>query len=127
MMASIVPASQGAAIVLPIRYIMDAIGVWAYRQHWDGKNLYYMIPGAAISIVIATGFVNRLTSEHIAMLIGVIAVVFSARYLLVDLEKPSAKRHALKGLLWAGLSGSTSFLTHAGSPHHLTSISCHKD
>ena len=86
-----------------------------------------MIPGAAISIVIATGFVNRLTSEHIAMLIGVIAVVFSARYLLVDLEKASAKRHALKGLLWAGLSGSTSFLTHAGSPHHLTSISCHKD
>ena len=116
MMALIVPAFQAAAIMLPILCIMDAIGVWAYRRHWDGKNLYYMIPGAAIGIVIATAFVNKLTPEHIALLIGVIAVAFSVRYFLVDLEKPPAKRHALKGLLWAGLSGCTSFLAHAGSP-----------
>ena len=75
-----------------------------------------MIAGAAIGISIGTAVVGTLTPEHIALLIGIIAVVFSVRYFFIGSERPSAERHPIKGFFCSSLSGFTSFLAHAGSP-----------
>ena len=46
---------RGAAILLPILILQDAVGVWVYRRTWDGSILKVMLPGAAVGIGLGYG------------------------------------------------------------------------
>mgnify|MGYP007020250612 CR=1 FL=1 len=37
---------RGAAILLPILILQDAVSVWAYRRQWDGRNVAILSAGA---------------------------------------------------------------------------------
>ena len=51
LMALVISPIQAAGIMLPILIVMDWVGVWTYRKHWDRKLLILLLPGAILGIV----------------------------------------------------------------------------
>jgi uncharacterized membrane protein YfcA len=78
-----------------------------------------MLPAAMAGIAIGWFTAAWVTSTHVRLLVGVIALLFAADYLRQRLSaKPvEAKTHnATKGSLWGAIAGFTSFVSHAGGP-----------
>lgn len=117
MMALIISPLQAAAIMLPILCVMDLVGLWSWRDRWDRRLMAIMLPGAVCGIIIGALLFNQLNDGMVKFMIGLLALVFSLNYWL------KGKLHALwhlpepaSGWFWGGLSGFTSFISHAGGP-----------
>mgnify|MGYP000185498637 CR=1 FL=1 len=117
----VVPPLTAIGIMLPLLCLMDLVGVWSYRRSWSRPMMLYLLPGAILGIGLATltaGFVNE---QMIRVLVGLIAVLFSANHWLrtwrgggrVVAPRPESR---VRGIFWAAASGFTSFVGHAGGP-----------
>lgn len=108
---------QAAAILLPILCLMDLVGFRAYYRKWDLANLRIMIPGALLGIAFGALTFGIFSESAVRILIGFIAVLFPLNnWLRLASRQAPAGRSRLKGTLWSGLSGFTSFVAHAGGP-----------
>jgi uncharacterized membrane protein YfcA len=116
MMALTIPVFKAAAILLPLLCLMDLINCWAYRRRWHRRNLAVMIPGAAAGIAVGALSIGHLDERHVALIVGVIAIVFGLRHFIGPRRIEPVGVHRAKGAFWSGVSGFTSFLAHAGSP-----------
>lgn len=108
---------KAVVMLLPIYIISDMVGLWLYRKNFSVINLKILIP-AGIGGVLAGWLTASLVSDTaVKMMIGLMGVGF--------VLNAWRKRHAEqaprpaswgKGLLWGGLSGFASFISHAGGP-----------
>jgi uncharacterized protein len=117
MLALAVPVPQAAAIMLPLLLAMDLVGLWAYRNKWDGANMRIMLPGAMVGMVL--GYLSfRYLDEHwIRLLVGAIAIGFVLNvWLRPSVAGKAAGPSWTGGSFWSGLSGLTSFVANAGGP-----------
>lgn len=110
---------QAAAIMLPILIVMDWIGVWAYRKHWDKRLLLLMLPGAVLGIIIGGLLADRVSEDFVRLCVGLIAVSFPIYAVLGPRLRTGADW--LKGnrpAAWVSgtITGFTSFVAHAGGP-----------
>ncbi len=96
---------------------MDVVGFRVYYQKWDIPNLKIMIPGGLVGIIVGTLTFGSLNEGGIRILIGIIAVLFTLNswFGLAKKQEPTG-RSAVKGTIWSGISGFTSFVAHAGGP-----------
>ncbi|MCJ8323996.1 MAG: sulfite exporter TauE/SafE family protein [Rhizobiales bacterium] len=123
LIAFIMPVSTAAGIMLPILVVMDFLGIWAFRNKWDAKILYILIPAAFIGIVIGSFSFEYLHEAWVRLITGLIATMFAAKYFIekyklskgVDLV-PSKPFGRLAGYFWGSVGGFTSFVAHAGGP-----------
>ncbi|BBD97920.1 sulfite exporter TauE/SafE family protein [Sphingobium amiense] len=110
---------RGAAIMLPILILQDAVGVWAFRKSWDGGILRVMLPGATIGIALGWLFAARVSEIAVLGALGVISVLFGLQRLWIErggaVVLPSSSPGWV-GFLFGIASGFTSQLAHAGSP-----------
>ena len=79
LMALTIPPVQAAAITLPVLMVQDAISVWAYRHSWDRTNLKILLPGAVCGILLAFLLAARVPDAAVALVLGVISIVFALR------------------------------------------------
>jgi uncharacterized protein len=110
---------QALAIVLPILLVQDAISVWAYRHSWDPINLKRLLPGATIGVGLGYALAAYVPEQAIALVLGLISVVFAIRRLLLERggNLPKARSAGVRGgWFWGMLSGFTSMVAHAGGP-----------
>lgn len=107
----------GAAIMLPLLLVMDAMGLFTFRGQGDRRNLRILIPAALAGIAIGA-LTFRFTSDAMLRgLIGLLSVGFVAQRLAVRGSAPVPTRPSVaKGTLWGTLSGFTSFIANAGGP-----------
>ena len=110
---------RGAAILLPILILQDAVSVWVYRRSWDGAILKVMLPGAAIGILLGWLFATRVSETAVLGVLGAISILFGLQRLWV--ERGSAVVLPSNSPGWVGVlfgiaSGFTSQIAHAGSP-----------
>lgn len=118
-MALAIDPVRGAAILLPILIVQDAISVWAFRKTWDGTVLAVMLPGMAIGIVVAYAFAARVPETAVLGVLGLISVLFGLQRLWMERggNIPVASSSPLwVGTLFGVASGFTSQIAHAGSP-----------
>ena len=80
LMALVITVPQAAAILLPIICLADIFAVWAFRKHWHRKNLWIIIPGGAVGVVLGTLGFRFLDEAAIKLMIGVIAVWFAVHF-----------------------------------------------
>lgn len=114
-MALMLPASQAAAIMLPILCLMDLVGIWAYRKTWHPKNMLVMGAGALIGISVGTATFHVFSDSAIRFLVGCIAITFTLDYWLRRRRETAGKPpKPIMGVFWGTISGFTSFLAHAG-------------
>ncbi len=110
---------QAAGIMLPILIVMDWIGVWAYRKHWDKRLLLLMLPGALIGIALGGLLAGRVSEDFVRLCVGLIAVTFPIYAILGARLRTGVDR--LKNnrpVAWVAstVAGFTSFVAHAGGP-----------
>jgi len=122
MLALAVPPLQGAAILLPILIIQDAISVWTYRRAWSGWNLKVMMPGSIVGIAAAGMFAGIVSNAVIELSVGAIGLAFVFYTWLSKWLRPglaSAKPYrppAFMGAFWGAMAGFMSTLIQVGAP-----------
>ena len=119
MLALIVGPVEAAAIILPILIVQDVVGVWAFRNSWDGRVLTLMLPGAAIGIALAYWSATSLPEAGMQVALGLISILFAARSLWLQrggrVPQPADPPRWF-GFLMGIVSGVTSQIAHAGQP-----------
>jgi uncharacterized membrane protein YfcA len=110
---------RGAAILLPILILQDAVSVWAFRRSWDRHILFVMLPGMAIGVAIGYFFAAQVSEIAVLGVLGLISTLFGLQRLWVErggsIVLPSTSPDWV-GVLFGVASGFTSQIAHAGSP-----------
>jgi len=116
MMALSVTVPQAAAILMPVLFLMDILGMAAFRKDFDLKLLKFLVPFGMVGIAIGALLFKTLDSHTVAALVGVFTLLFLAQQLLFPPRPDSAPPPKWVGALLTATSGFTSFVAHAGGP-----------
>lgn len=115
-MALAVTVPQAAAILMPILFVMDIMGLAAYRGKWDAKLLRFLLPAGLVGTVIGTLSFRLLDARLVAGIVGVFTLLFLAQRLLFPPRPDSPPPPKWLGAILTATSGFTSFVAHAGGP-----------
>jgi uncharacterized membrane protein YfcA len=117
LIALTIPASQAAAIMLPILCVMDLAAMWAYRGQWSRENMKIMLPGGIAGIVLGALTFRYVSEAGLKLMLGAVSIGFLLqRGIGIFAATENAKVSPGKGYFWSTLSGYTSTLAHAGGP-----------
>lgn len=109
----------GAAIMLPILVVQDAVGVWAFRKTWDRTILRTMLPGMAVGIVLGYLMAAVVSDRAITGVVGGLSLIFGLHRLLLErgdtIPLPSTLPDWV-GSLFGVASGFASQVAHVGAP-----------
>jgi uncharacterized membrane protein YfcA len=115
-MALVVTVPQAAAILMPILFVMDVMGLAAFRGKWDRQLLRFMLPLGLLGTAIGTLLFTALDERLVAGIVGLFTLSFLAQRLLFPPRADSAPPPRWLGALLTTASGFTSFVAHAGGP-----------
>lgn len=110
---------RGAAILLPLMIVQDAVGIWAYRRTWNGRILAVMLPGVPVGILIGYLFAARLSIDAVMLALGLISILFALQRIWVarhGMIAATANSPGWVGTLFGVASGFTSQIALAGGP-----------
>jgi uncharacterized membrane protein YfcA len=110
---------RGAAILLPILIVQDAVGVAAFRRSWDGRILAIMLPGAMLGVALGYAFAASVPEQAVMAALGAVSILFGAYRLWAErghAVAASARSPAWVGALFGVATGFTSQIAHAGGP-----------
>jgi uncharacterized membrane protein YfcA len=116
LMALAVTVPQAAAILMPVLFVMDVLGMAAFRKDLDKRLLRFMLPFAMLGILIGTLLFKYMDSHLVAGLVGGFTLLFLAQRLLFPPQPGSAPPQRWLGAVLLTTSGFTSFIAHAGGP-----------
>lgn len=119
-MALAIPATQAAAILLPVLCLMDLVGLVTYRTRFDRRMMRVLLPGAVTGITLGAATFAITSDDVVGLIVGVLAVGFTLdRWFgprLRRIEMASSAPGPAKAAFWSSLAGYTSFVAHAGGP-----------
>jgi uncharacterized membrane protein YfcA len=113
-LAATVPES--AAILMPILFVMDCMGLAVFRNKWDGPLLRFLIPMGLLGTAIGTFLFKAMDPQLVAGIVGVLTLTFLAQRLAFPPRPDSAPPPRWLGAILTTASGFTSFVAHAGGP-----------
>lgn len=116
LMALAVTVPEAAAILMPVLFLMDVLGMAAFRKDFDLALLRFLIPFGLVGIVIGALLFKLLNAHTVAAMVGGFTLLFLAQRLLLRLKPGSAPPPKWLGTLLTVTSGFTSFIAHAGGP-----------
>ena len=115
-MALAVTVPQAAAILMPILFVMDLMGLAAYRGKWDWKLIRFLGPLGLVGTVVGTLSFRLLDTRLVAGIVGIFTLLFLAQRLLFPPRADSPPPPKWLGGVLTVTSGFTSFVAHAGGP-----------
>jgi uncharacterized membrane protein YfcA len=109
---------QAASITLPILIVQDAVSVWVFRKHWDGRSLAILLPSATVGILLGYFLAARVSSAAVELAVGVTSILFALYRLWSDRRAvvTASAAPASLGIVCGLTSGFTSQIAHAGAP-----------
>jgi uncharacterized membrane protein YfcA len=117
LLSLVISPVQAAAVMLPILCLIDLFGLRAFWGVYDRRNMPILLTGIAIGTVLGMLVFKLVPRDMIRILIGTIAVAFALNNLFGwARHRPPAIASWPRGIVWASISGVTSFIAHAGSP-----------
>ena len=116
MMALAVTVPEAAAILMPVLFVMDVLGMAAYRKDFDLPLVRQILPFGVLGIGIGALLFKILQAHVVAAIVGGFTLLFLAQRLLFPPQPGSAAPPAWLGAILATTSGFTSFIAHAGGP-----------
>lgn len=118
-MAQGVNPIEGAAILLPILVVQDAVGVWAFRKTWDKAILCAMLPGMALGVGLGYALATMVDEKVVIGIIGLLSLLFGLYRLWLErggrVPLPTNSPYWVGSLFGVG-SGFASQIAHAGAP-----------
>ena len=116
LMALVIPVPQAAAIMLPLLFVMDAVGLQQMWQQRDRALLRLLLPAGLIGTVVGTVLFGVLSGKTVAAVVGGLTLLFVAQRLLFPPKADAPPPPKPLGFVLGIASGFTSFVAHAGSP-----------
>lgn len=116
LMALAVSVPQAAAILMPILFVMDVMGLAAFRRHVDFKLAGFLIPLGLVGTLVGALSFKLLDGRVVAGVVGLFTLAFLAQRLLFPPKADSPHPPKAVGALLTITSGFTSFVAHAGGP-----------
>lgn len=121
LMSQVMSPVMAAGLLLPIYVISDMFGLYAYRQAFDRRVLFIMVPATAIGVALGWATAHLVEDWVVSGIVGLIGAAFALNLLLRPLfargPEPQARpANVAPGMFWGALTGFTSFVSHAGAP-----------
>lgn len=116
LMALGIPVPQAAAIMLPLLFVMDALGLQQLWRECDRPLLRLLLPAGLIGTLIGTLLFGVLSTKTVAGIVGALTLLFLAQRLLFPPRADAPPPPKPLGFVLGIASGFTSFVAHAGSP-----------
>lgn len=116
LMALTVTVPQAAAILMPVLFVMDILGMAAFRKDVDKPLLLFMLPFAMVGIVIGALLFKLLDAKVVAAIVGAFTLLFLAQQVLFKPRADSPPPPRWLGAVLLTTAGFTSFISHAGGP-----------
>jgi uncharacterized protein len=116
MMALAVTVPEAAAILMPVLFLMDVLGMAAFRKEFDLVLLKFLIPFGMLGIGIGWLLFKLLNPHTVAAMVGGFTLLFLAQRLLFPPHSESKPPPRWLGAVLTTTSGFTSFIAHAGGP-----------
>lgn len=108
---------QAAGLMLPVYVVSDIGGLLAFRRTFDRDVLRTALPGAVIGIGFGWATAHIVPEWGVTLIVGLIGLIFAINALIrPDLSDTPRGTSYIKGTLWGGLAGYTSFVSHSGAP-----------
>jgi hypothetical protein len=115
-MALSITVPQAAAIMMPILFVLDVMGLAAYRKDFDWALLRFLIPAGLLGTLAGTLLFKYLDARMVAGIVGALTLLFLAQRVLFPPTAQSRPPPKWVGALLTTLAGFTSFVAHAGGP-----------
>ena len=108
---------KAVVMLLPIYIISDVVGLWLYRKNFSALNLKILVPAGVGGVLVGWLTASLVSDTAVKMMVGLMGVGFVLNaWRKRHAELPQRPASWAKGLLWGGLSGFSSFISHAGGP-----------
>lgn len=118
-LALILEPAQAIGLMLPLLIVMDMTALRPFWRRWDWQVARVMMFGALPGVVLGAALYSVANADSMRLLIGLVALGFVAYqlarargYLRFERANPGPGA----GYFWGGVSGITSFISHAGGP-----------
>ena len=119
LMTLVIDPISAAAILLPLFIVQDAVGVWAFRKHYDGRILAWALPGALLGTFLGWLLAASVAIWVVEAAVGAIALLFGINRIAAMRGggvQASGQQPEYLGIFWGGVSGFTSQIALAGGP-----------
>lgn len=116
MIAMAVTVPQAAAILMPVLFVMDVLGLAAFRKDFDKDLVKFIIPFGLLGTVVGFLMFTLMSPKVVAGVVGAATLLFLAQRLLFPPRPDSPPPPKWVGRILAVASGFTSFIAHAGGP-----------
>ncbi|MEY3144644.1 MAG: hypothetical protein RL342_315 [Pseudomonadota bacterium] len=116
MMALAVSVPRAAAILMPVLFVMDLLGMAAFRKSLDLRLLRFLLPFGLVGVALGAVLFKVLDARTVAGVVGACTLLFLAQRLLFAPRPGSAPPPRWLGGILTVASGFTSFVAHAGGP-----------
>lgn len=116
MMALAVTVPQAAAILMPILFVIDVLGMAAFRKDFDMRLVKFLVPFGLLGTLVGTLLFKVLAPDVVSAIVGGFTLLFLAQRLLFPPSADSAPPPRWLGAILTVTSGFTSFIAHAGGP-----------
>ncbi|HSW18540.1 MAG TPA: sulfite exporter TauE/SafE family protein [Ramlibacter sp.] len=116
LMALAVPVPQAAAILIPVLFVMDVLGLHLWRRHFDWPLIRFLLPFGLLGTVIGTVVFRLIDARVVAGVVGVFTLLFLAQRLVFPPRAAAPPPPRWIGAILTTVSGFTSFVAHAGGP-----------
>jgi uncharacterized protein len=115
-LALVISPVAAAALLLPVYIVSDMVGLWAYRKHYDLRNMKILLPAMIGGVGIGWATAHVTQEWMVTLLIGVIGLAYC--FDAVRRRKITEPRPAdvPRGVFWGTIAGFTSFVSHTGGP-----------
>ena len=108
---------QAAGLMLPVYVASDVGGLIAFRRNFSTTVLRTALPGAMVGIGLGWATAHIVPDWGVTLIVGVIGLVFALNALIrPDLGGEPRRPDHVRGGIWGGLAGYTSFVSHSGAP-----------
>lgn len=115
MMAMAVSVGEAAAILMPLLFVMDVLGMAAFRKDFDPVLLRRILPFGIAGIGLGALMFRLVPAPVVSATVGALTLLFLAQRLRPAKATDAPPPHWL-GRILATASGFTSFVAHAGGP-----------
>lgn len=116
LMALSVTVPEAAAILMPVLFFIDVLGLAALRKNLDWRLLKFLVPCGLVGTVIGFLLFKVLDTHVVAALVGGFTLLFLAQRLFFAPAPDAPPPPRWVGALLTTTSGFTSFVAHAGGP-----------
>lgn len=118
-LALVLEPGLAVGLMLPLLMLIDVAALRAYWRQWDWRAARVLVLGSLPGMALGALLYARADADVFRLLIGLVALGFVASQLARArglVPAPVRRMRDGVGYFWGGVTGLTSFVSHAGGP-----------